>query len=129
MRRMIWAGLALQLCASPAFAQSAPATTPSTPPVTTPPAPEVHPPTGGPNSMPTAEPANAIGNSSVTQGGLSAGANSFTEAQARSRLRQHGYMQVSTLTKDHDGIWHGSATRNGAQVHVSIDYKGDISTN
>jgi protein CpxP len=126
MQRKIWAsaGLALQLCAAPAFAQSTPATTPSTPPVTTPPPPGAAPPTGGPDSLPTAEPANAIENS-----GLSKGANSFTENQARIRLENHGYRQVSALSKDRDGIWRGSAVRNGTQVHVAVDYRGRISSN
>jgi protein CpxP len=123
------AGLALQLCAAPAFAQSAPATTPSTPPVTTPPLPAVHPPTGGPGSLPPGEPANAIANGNPGGGGLSPGANSFTEAQARSRLLAHGYSQVSALSKDQEGVWRGSATRNGRQVHVGLDYKGNISSN
>jgi periplasmic protein CpxP/Spy len=131
----VWAGgLALQLCATAAFAQSAPATTPSTPPVTTPPPPAANPPTGGPNSLPPSEPANAIdsGNSSAPGTGigrLSKGANSFTEAQARSRLQQHGYRQISALIKDQDGIWRGSATRDGHQMHVGLDYKGNISNN
>ncbi len=126
----IWAaGLALQLGAAPTFAQSTPATTPSTPPVTTPPQPAVNPPTGGPNSLPPGEPANAIDSGTSGGGRLNKGANSFTEAQARDRLRQHGYGQVSTLTKDQDGIWRGSAVRDGRQVHVGVVYKGNISTN
>jgi hypothetical protein len=145
MQRTFWAAaLALQLCAAPVFAQSTPATTPSTPPVTTPPPPAAAPPTGGPNSLPTAEPANTIANggspsgglgtsglstSGLSTSGLSKGANSFTEAQARSRLQHHGYAQVSALTKDQDGIWRGSAMRNGTPVHVSVDYKGNISSN
>ena len=116
MKQFLWAGLALQLCAVPAFAQSTPATTPSTPPVTTPPPPGAQPPTGGPNSLPTAEPANAIDNGAITPD-----ANSFTEAQARSRLQSNGYTQVSALAKDQNGIWRGSATRNGSLVHVSIN--------
>jgi protein CpxP len=124
MKRLILAGLALQLYAAPAFAQSTPSTTPSTPPVTTPPPPAVHPPTGGPNSLPTAEPANAIDTSGVTPG-----ANSFTEAQARSRLRDNGYSEVSALTKDQNGIWRGSAIKNGSPVHVSVDFKGHIASN
>jgi hypothetical protein len=122
-------GLALQLSAAPAFAQSSPPTTPSTPPVTTPPPPAVHPPTGGPNTPPTSEPANAIETGDGTAGTLSRGANSFTQAQARNRLQQHGYRQVSALTKDRDGVWHGSAVRNGRQVQVGLDYKGNISSN
>jgi len=136
MQRSLWyqsiwaaAGLALQLGAAPVFAQSTPATTPSTPPVTTPPPPAANAPTGGPNSLPPSEPANAIVTGDTRAGGLSKGANSFTEGQARDRMRQHGYGQVSALTKDQDGIWRGSAVRNGHQVHVSLDYKGNISTN
>ena len=160
MQRRLWyhatwaAGLALQLCAAPALAQSTPATTPSTPPVTTPPPPAVHPPMGGPDTLPPREPANAIaggdkgasglspngvsGNGVSANGlspnglspnGLSKGANSFTETQARNRMEQHGYRQITALTKDQDGIWHGSATRGGRQVHVNLDYKGNISSN
>ena len=145
MKQLILAGLALQLCAAPAFAQSTPATTPSTPPVTTPPPPGAQPPSGGPNSLPTAEPANAIDNSGgtgsrVAPGGVTKsavtpgndvtpGANSFTEAQARNRLLHNGYEQVSELTKDQDGIWRGSAIRNGAPVRVSVDFRGHIASN
>jgi hypothetical protein len=57
------------------------------------------------------------------------GANSFTEAQARSRLRHNGYSQVSQLTKDQSGIWRGSANKDGAQMHVSVDYRGHIASN
>jgi hypothetical protein len=125
MKRFIWTGLALQLCAASAFGQSTPATTPSSPPVTTPPPAGANPPTGGPNSWPTAEPANAID----TGKGVTPGANSFTEAQAKSRLERNGYSQVSQLTKDPSGIWRGSATRNGAQMHVAVDYRGHIASN
>jgi putative membrane protein len=111
----------LQLGAASAFAQSQPL--PSAP-VTTPPAAGAQPPTGGPSTPPMTEPANAIDHSGVTPG-----ANSFTEAQARGRLQRRGYAQVSQLTKDSDGIWRGSATKNGAQVHVSVDYKGHIASN
>ena len=121
-------GLALQLGAAPAFAQSTPATTPSTPPVTTPPPPAANPPSGGPNSMPPSEPANAISNGNPGASGLSKGANSFTEAQVRDRLGKQGYGQVSALTKDQDGVLRGSAVRNGHQVHVGLDYKGNISS-
>lgn len=124
MKRLVLAGLALQLLAVPAFAQSTPATRPSTPPVSTPPPPAVHPPTGGPGAPPLAEPANVI-----AEGGVTPGANSFTEAQARDRILHDGYSQVSGLTKGSDGIWRGSATKNGTQVHVALDYKGHVSNN
>lgn len=128
MKQLLWAGVALSfcagsLCAGAALAQSVPISTPSSPPVTTPPPPGVNPPTGGPNSMPTAEPANAIDSHGVTPG-----ANSFTAAQAKSRLAQNGYSEVADLTKGGDGIWHATASKNGARVHVQLDYKGNVST-
>ena len=130
MQRQLWlralrvAGLALQFGAASAFAQSTPPTTPSTPLVTSPPPPAVPPPTGGPNSLPAGEPANVIAKGD----GLSKGASPFTEAEARSRLQQNGYRQVSALTRDQDGVWRGSATRGGRQVQVGLDHKGNISS-
>jgi methyl coenzyme M reductase subunit C len=55
-----------------------------------------------------------------------AGANSFTEAQARSRIEAHGYTNVSGLTKDNNSIWRGKATRGGRLVDVALDYQGNI---
>jgi putative membrane protein len=55
-----------------------------------------------------------------------AGANSFTETQARSRLEAHGYSNVSGLTKDDQSIWRGKATKNGTLVNVALDYQGNI---
>ena len=40
-------------------------------------------------------------------GAPAAGANSFTEAQAKSRIEKAGYSNVSDLIKDKDGIWKG----------------------
>ena len=55
-----------------------------------------------------------------------AGANSFTETQARSRLEAGGYTNVSGLTKDDQSIWRGKATKGGALVDVALDYQGNI---
>jgi putative membrane protein len=54
------------------------------------------------------------------------GKNSFTKKQAAKRLRDHGYSAVKGLTKDDEGIWHGTATKDGSPVHVSLDYQGNI---
>lgn len=54
------------------------------------------------------------------------GANSFTQEQARERLAKAGY-QVSTLTKDANGVWTGQAMRNGKSMTVGLDYKGNVS--
>jgi hypothetical protein len=57
------------------------------------------------------------------------GANSFTEGQAKSRLEANGYSNVSGLKKDDNGVWKGTATHSGAQVSVSVDYRGNITRN
>jgi hypothetical protein len=55
-----------------------------------------------------------------------AGSNSFTMAQAKSRIESSGYSGVSGLTKDKDGVWHGTATKAGASSSVSLDYQGNV---
>ena len=55
-----------------------------------------------------------------------AGANSFTEKQARSSIEAHGYANVGRLTKDDNSIWRGRATKGGAPVSVALDYQGKI---
>ena len=54
------------------------------------------------------------------------GKNSFTEAQARDRLEQHGYSAVSSLQLDDQSIWRGTATKDGRSVKVALDYQGNI---
>ncbi len=56
------------------------------------------------------------------------GANSFTEDQARSRLADAGYTNVTKLAKDKKGVWRGTATKGGTQSTVGLDYKGNIVT-
>src|SRR5262252_9361486 len=54
------------------------------------------------------------------------GANSFTETQARDRALAAGFTDVSSLAKDSDGIWRGSAMKDGKAVKVGVDYKGNV---
>ena len=54
------------------------------------------------------------------------GANSFSEGQARKLIESQGYSEVSALVNDRQGIWHGTAKRDAAKVHVSVDYKGHV---
>jgi hypothetical protein len=58
--------------------------------------------------------------------GLEAGSNSFTEGQARSRMEEAGYTNVTELTKNDQGIWQGKAQKDGRSVTVGLDYKGNI---
>lgn len=57
---------------------------------------------------------------------LKPGANSFAESQARALLQAQGYAQVSALMNDRQGIWHGTAVKNGRKVNVSVDFQGRI---
>jgi hypothetical protein len=92
--------------AGAAFAQTVTTTPPASPPVVT---------TTSPDSKTAAAPV--------------AGANSFTEAQARSRIEAHGYINVTGLKKDDKSIWRGKATKGGATVDVALDYQGNIVAN
>lgn len=55
-----------------------------------------------------------------------AGANSFTEEQARERIAKAGFEDVAGLKKDDQGIWRGQAKKSGAQVSVALDYRGNV---
>ena len=54
------------------------------------------------------------------------GANSFTEGQAKDRALASGLNSVSTLNKDGDGIWRGTAMKDGKTVKVAVDFKGNV---
>ena len=55
-----------------------------------------------------------------------AGANSFTEGEAKSRIEARGFANVTQLRKDEQGIWRGRAQRNGAAVDVALDFQGNV---
>jgi putative membrane protein len=57
-----------------------------------------------------------------------AGANSFTEGQAKSKIESNGYTDVSGLKKDDSGIWTGTATKGGQKVNVRLDFQGNVVT-
>ncbi len=79
--------------------------------------------------------ASAPGNPAVKDthpenaGPLAAGANSFTEGQARHHMENSGYTNVTALSKDENGVWHGSAMKGGKTMNVSLDFKGNVVTN
>jgi hypothetical protein len=58
-----------------------------------------------------------------------AGANSFTEGQAKARIESRGYSNVSALTKDDRGVWRGMAMKDGKPVQVALDYQGNVTVN
>ena len=83
-------------------------------------------PSGGPGSDAKA---NALLKAphTVNDGGARRGHNSFTEGQARKHIIKAGYASVTGLSKGKDGVWRGTAMKNGASVDVGMDYKGNVS--
>ena len=67
--------------------------------------------------------ANAAGAGNAA---LERGANSFTEGQARRRIEDRGYTNVGQLHKDHNSIWQAEATKDGRQVRVGVDFRGNV---
>jgi hypothetical protein len=61
-----------------------------------------------------------------TKGAPEAGANSFTEAQAKDRIEKAGFSEVSGLKKDDQGIWRASAKKGSSEVNVSLDFHGNV---
>jgi hypothetical protein len=55
-----------------------------------------------------------------------AGANSFTEGQAKSHIESSGYSNVSDLKKDESGVWRAKAMKGGKSVNVSLDFQGNV---
>jgi hypothetical protein len=72
-------------------------------------------------SGPTAAPAPKI-----PPGAPVAGANSFTESQAKARIEAKGFADVSALKKDDKSIWRGTARKDGKSVSVALDYQGNV---
>ena len=65
-------------------------------------------------------------NSPPNPGAPAAGANSFTENQAKSRIETNGFANVSGLAKDSQGVWRGKAVKGGQSVDVSVDFQGNV---
>jgi periplasmic protein CpxP/Spy len=115
MNRLFIAAVCVGLAAGSAMAQS---NNPSTNTTTN---------TGSVTNTTANPPAIATpGLESQTQAAPVPGANSFTEAQARARLEDHGYANVTDLKLDDQQIWRGKALKNGASVNVALDYQGNI---
>ena len=57
------------------------------------------------------------------------GSNSFTEGQAKDRAMAAGFMNVTALKKDANGVWRGNASDGAKTVNVAIDFKGNVVAN
>ena len=82
---------------------------------------------GTPTANPDANtPAVNSPNSPPNPGAPVAGANSFTEGQARSRIEAKGFKNISGLQKDDAGVWRGKASQDGKAMNVSVDFQGNV---
>jgi len=82
--------------------------------------------TAAPSANPNASTPAVSSPNANNPGAPAAGANSFTEAQAKSRIERAGYSNVSGLSKDKDGIWKGTASKGATSVVVALDYQGNV---
>ena len=55
-----------------------------------------------------------------------AGANSFTRAEAVKQIEAKGYTHVAKLKKDANGVWRGTAMKDGKTGPISVDYQGNV---
>jgi hypothetical protein len=115
--------------ATPSTTMAPAATSTITPPSTMPPAAATTATTPPPAMAPAVTtPAVTSNGVNTAPGAPLAGANSFTMAQAQSRLKDHGFSQVSDLVKDEKSVWRGHAMKDGKTVDVAVDYQGNITT-
>ena len=76
----------------------------------------------GPNNNAVNSPGQNNSNAPV------AGRNSFTEGQAKSKIEEAGYTNVTELKKDDNGVWRGKASKGGSAAPVSVDFQGNVNT-
>jgi hypothetical protein len=70
---------------------------------------------------------NAVNSSGQNNSGKPvSGANSFTEGQAKSKIEEAGYNNVTSLKKDDNGVWRGKASKGGTSTDVSLDFQGNV---
>lgn len=84
--------------------------------------------TQGPVVSSPEQPMNQAVDTTPTTGDMAQtpGASSFTQDQARGAIESAGYTNVGALTQNEQGFWQGTATKDGTQAQVSVDYKGAV---
>jgi hypothetical protein len=50
------------------------------------------------------------------------------EAQARAKIEADGYKNVGQLTRGPDGMWHGAAMRGSTNVQLTVDARGNVTS-
>jgi hypothetical protein len=70
--------------------------------------------------------ADAFKPATIEAGAPLKGANSFTETQAQDRAVAAGFVTVSSLKKDENGVWRGTAMDGTKSVNIAVDFKGNV---
>ncbi|HYM19123.1 MAG TPA: hypothetical protein VEU06_11210 [Micropepsaceae bacterium] len=70
---------------------------------------------------------NAAGKA-VEKGANAAAAAFTTEGQAKNKIEASGYTNITGLSKDSYGVWHGKAQKDGMLVNISLDTQGNVKT-
>lgn len=52
--------------------------------------------------------------------------DSSTADQAKKKMEGAGFTQVRDLKKGCDNVWHGTAMKDGAAVHVALSPQGQV---
>jgi hypothetical protein len=78
------------------------------------------------SETPTTSQTTPAVNTEQNPGAPIAGKNSFTEAQAKSRLEDAGYTDVTGLKLDDQGVWRATASKDGKPGDVALDFQGNI---
>jgi hypothetical protein len=78
------------------------------------------------SQTPTTSQTTPAVNTEQNPGAPVAGKNSFTEAQAKSRIEEAGYTDVSGLKLDDQGVWRATASKDGKSGNVSLDFQGNV---
>lgn len=78
------------------------------------------------SETPTTSQTTPAVNTEHNPGAPVAGKNSFTEAQAKSRIEEAGYKDVAGLKLDDQGVWRATASKDGQPGNVSLDFQGNV---
>lgn len=77
-----------------------------------------------PLALPAVAETPAQNNATATDARPAMKGNLFSEKQAREHLSRLGYTGISNLSKDENGVWRGTASKDGKQQQVAVDVKG-----
>jgi len=58
--------------------------------------------------------------------GPRAGDNKFSQDEAKAKIAEQGFSEISELKKSDDGIWIGKAQREGGSFEVALDFEGNV---